>query len=78
MLIDAHSHIDRYEETLELALEEIRKYKIFSISNSMDIPSFERNLKINERCELVFPIFGIHPWNAPEYFKKIRGTYLRY
>lgn len=71
MLIDAHSHIDKYEETLELALEEIRKYKIFSISNSMDIPSFERNLKINERCELVFPIFGIHPWNAPEYVDRL-------
>jgi hypothetical protein len=31
MPIDAHSHIDKYEETLELALEEIRKYKIFSM-----------------------------------------------
>ena len=25
MLIDAHSHIDRYEESLELALKEIRQ-----------------------------------------------------
>ena len=71
MLIDAHSYIDKYEETLELALEEIRKYKIFSISNSIDIPSFERNLKINERCDLVFPIFGIHPWKAPEYVDRL-------
>ena len=71
MLIDAHSHIDRYEETLEIALEEIEKHKIFSISNSMDIPSFEQNLKISKRCELVFPIFGIHPWNAPEYVGRL-------
>ena len=71
MLIDAHTHIDRYEETLEPALEEIKKYKILSISNSMDIPSFERNLKISERCELVLPIFGIHPWNAFEYVNRL-------
>jgi len=66
MLIDAHSHLDRYEEALELALDEINKHKILTISTSMDIPSFERNLEIGERCDLVLPAFGIHPWNAPD------------
>jgi len=71
MLIDAHSHIDGYEETLEIALEEINKYKILTISNSMDVPSFEKNLKISESCDLVLPIFGIHPWKAPEYANRL-------
>lgn len=71
MLIDAHSHIDRYdlvdEETLDSALAEISQYGIFTVSNSMDLPSYERNLAIAERCRFVLPIFGVHPWNAPEY-----------
>ncbi|MFC1885468.1 TatD family hydrolase [Thermodesulfobacteriota bacterium] len=72
MLIDAHAHIDKYEESLEVALEEIKKYKIFTISTSMDIPSFEKNLKIHEKCEFVFPIFGIHPWNASDYVDRLQ------
>jgi TatD DNase family protein len=71
MLIDAHAHLDRYEDTLELVLAEINKHSIFTISTSMDRPSFERNLKIAERCDLVLPAFGIHPWNAPEYVDKL-------
>jgi TatD DNase family protein len=71
MLIDAHAHIDRYDlvdrETLDSALTEIGQYGIFTVSNSMDLPSYERNLAIAERCRFVLPIFGVHPWNAPEY-----------
>lgn len=54
MLIDAHSHIDRYElvdeETLDAALTDISEYGIFTVSNSMDLPSYERNLAVAERC----------------------------
>jgi TatD DNase family protein len=71
MLIDAHAHIDRYDllgpEVLEMALDEIRHHKIFTLSNSMDPPSYTRNLEIAERNDLILPIFGVHPWNAPEY-----------
>lgn len=67
MLIDAHAHLDRYGDALESALEEITQHKIFTISNSMDLPSYRRNLEISEMCELVLPTFGVHPWNAPEY-----------
>jgi TatD DNase family protein len=71
MLIDAHAHIDRYDlvdtETLDSALREISHDEIFTVSNSMDPPSYERNLAIAERCKFVLPIFGVHPWNAPEY-----------
>jgi TatD DNase family protein len=71
MLIDAHSHLDRYAllgpGALERALEEITRHSIFTVSNSMDIPSYERNLAIAASCRLVLPTFGVHPWNAPQY-----------
>jgi hypothetical protein len=56
MLIDVHSHIDRYEESLELALGEINKHKIFTISNSMDIPSFEAVSITIYSSKMHFPI----------------------
>jgi len=71
VLIDAHSHVDRYslvdEEALALALGEIVEHEILTISNSMDLPSYRHNLEISALCDLVVPIFGVHPWNAPEY-----------
>ena len=70
MLIDAHSHVDRYdlvgEGALESALREIEQHGILTISNSMDLASYERNLAIGQRCDLVLPTFGVHPWNAPQ------------
>jgi TatD DNase family protein len=37
----------------------------------MDLPSYRRNLEISERCSLVLPTFGAHPWNAPEYADRL-------
>jgi TatD DNase family protein len=75
MLIDAHSHLDRYElvgrGALDSALAEIAQRRIFTISNSMDLPSYRRSLEIGERCDLVLPIFGVHPWNAPDYAHRL-------
>ena len=71
MLIDAHSHVDRYdlvdEQALASALAEIAQHQILTISNSMDLLSYKRNLEIGKMCNLVLPTFGVHPWNAPEY-----------
>ena len=71
ILIDAHAHLDGYDElgpaALEAALEEIARFRIFTISNSMDLPSYRRNLEIAARCRWVLPVFGIHPWNAHLY-----------
>ena len=71
MLIDAHSHVDRYdlvdEGALERAIAEISQTGILTISNSMDLASYRRNLEIGKTCGLVVPTFGVHPWNAPEY-----------
>ena len=50
MLIDAHAHLDHYGDELETALGEIKQYRIFTIGNSMDLPSYRRNLEIGEMC----------------------------
>src|SRR4030042_5652405 len=67
MLINAHCHLDRYEENLGFALEQIKQHQIFTISNSMDLPSYKQNVKIGATSDLILPVFGIHPWNASEY-----------
>lgn len=71
MLIDAHAHLDRYGDALESALQEIAQHRIFTISNSLDLPSYKRNLEISEMCELVLPTFGVHPWMASEYADRL-------
>jgi TatD DNase family protein len=71
MLIDAHAHLDLYDDSLESALDEIRRHEILTISNSMDPASYARNLDIGRRCDLVLPIFGVHPWSAPRYADRL-------
>ncbi|HXZ30342.1 MAG TPA: TatD family hydrolase [Dehalococcoidia bacterium] len=67
MLIDAHCHLDRYKKNLAYTLEQIKEHRIFTISNSMDLPSYKRNVEIAATSDFVLPVFGIHPWNASEY-----------
>jgi len=71
MFIDAHAHLDGYDDlgpgALDAALEEIARHRIFTIANSMDLPSYERNLEIAGRSPWVLAAFGIHPWNAHLY-----------
>jgi len=71
MLIDAHSHPDRFDlesdQALQSALAEIVEHQIFTVANSLDLPSYRRNQEIAETCNLVLPAFGVHPWYAPEY-----------
>jgi TatD DNase family protein len=75
MLIDAHSHVDRYDllgaGALASALGEMTQHRILTISNSMDLQSYRRNLEISEMCSLVLPAFGMHPWNAVEYVDRL-------
>ena len=74
MFIDAHAHLDAYDglgpTALYEALEEIARHRIFTISNSMDLPSYNRNLTIAARSPWVLPAFGIHPWNAHHYLDR--------
>ncbi|WP_027633576.1 TatD family hydrolase [Clostridium hydrogeniformans] len=72
MYVDAHNHLDCYDENLLIrALEEIENYNIYTISNSMDISSYERNKEISKESEFVIPAFGIHPWNAGRYLENL-------
>lgn len=73
-LIDAHAHLDKYEKDLESVLQEIERNKILTISVSMDIPSYQRNLEISTMCEFIQPAFGIHPWNATSHLSKYSGV----
>ncbi|MDD5083268.1 MAG: TatD family hydrolase [Dehalococcoidales bacterium] len=75
MLIDTHTHLDNYENETDLdaALREIEQHRIYSISNSMDPRSYQHNLAIASRCDLVLPTFGIHPWNSPTYADRLDG-----
>ena len=66
MLIDAHAHLDHYDEPRE-ALDRIERRCILTLANSMDPASYERNLVLAEACPFVFPSFGIHPRRAPEH-----------
>jgi TatD DNase family protein len=67
MYVDAHAHLDRYGDDLGEVLAEIERDRIFTVSVSMDPPSYRRNVEIAAACELVLPTFGVHPWNAPAY-----------
>lgn len=51
---------------------DLRNFHNFYIEKTrkIDIPSYQRNLEIAEECELMIPIFGIHPWNAPKYVER--------
>jgi TatD DNase family protein len=71
MLVDAHAHLDKYGKGLAPALGEIEQHGIFTWAVSMDLPSYERNLEIAERCSLVLPTFGIHPRRAPDYASRL-------
>jgi TatD DNase family protein len=64
MLIDAHTHLDMYGDKLDSALAEIEKYRIFCLSNSMDLNSYDRALDLSRKCRYIIPSFGIHPWSA--------------
>jgi TatD DNase family protein len=72
MLIDAHCHLDRFEENLGHALQQIEQHRILTISNSMDILSYKENVKIATTSDFILPIFGVHPWNASEYVGRLK------
>ena len=65
MLIDAHSHLDRYlllrfGRNIDPVLQQIEEQKILTIANSMDVTSYKTNCKIAEKNKYVIPAFGIH------------------
>jgi TatD DNase family protein len=73
MLIDAHTHIAKYEDNIDEVIQEINEHNILTISNSMDVFAYERNLKLAEECKLIIPTFGIHPWTVTENAYKLES-----
>jgi TatD DNase family protein len=77
VLIDTHSHLDRYllhkrfGQNIDPVLQQIEEYEILTISNSMDLTSHKANCRIARNSKYVIPAFGIHPWNAHKYLDKI-------
>ena len=74
MLIDAHCHFDAYrEQELDLALAETQENKILTLGTSMDPEGYARTKVISRNNPLIFPCFGIHPWNAYKYADTLKN-----
>lgn len=72
MFLDIHTHLDLYKgKMLDLALGEIERNQIFSVTNSMDFISYRKNCDLAKKCKYALPVFGIHPWNAHLYVDKL-------
>ncbi len=67
MLVDAHAHIDWYTDALNVALEQIERHRIVTMSVAMDVPSYLKTKQIARSCPYIIPTFGIHPWEAARY-----------
>ena len=66
LVLDAHAHHDRYtEEQWPDVLEAIETHRVFTLTNAVDIESYERAKRLAKESSLVVPGFGIHPWEAP-------------
>jgi len=70
MLIDAHAHLDHYDEPRE-ALACIERRRILTLANSMDPDSYRRNLALAGESAFVLPSFGIHPRRAAKYSDRL-------
>ncbi len=71
MLIDAHAHLDKYGDLLDLALKQIESENIFTVATAMDVPSYLELCEIGKRSDLILPTFGIHPRRAAEYAHRL-------
>ena len=67
MYIDAHNHLELYEDRIEEAINCINKNNILTLACSMDIKSYIKNKEICKKSNLIIPTFGIHPNNANNY-----------
>lgn len=71
MLIDAHTHFDRYGDLLDEALREIERERILTVATAMDVPSYLELREIGERSAWILPTFGVHPRRAAEYAHRL-------
>lgn len=72
MLIDAHAHLDHYDDALlPRVLAEIDRLQTLTIGVSMDPASYARTCSLARRSDLIVPTFGVHPWHAPEHVHQL-------
>lgn len=67
LYIDAHTHLDFFNNNIDQAINEINNLKILTIANSMDIDSYLKNKEHSQKSKYIKATFGIHPWRAAEY-----------
>ena len=60
-LIDAHIHLDQYDDIEIAAVAEENEAIEALVSVSMNLDSCKRNLVLSERYPIVKPAFGFHP-----------------
>lgn len=74
MLVDAHTHLDKYDnDQIDEVLADIERQRILALSVSVDPVSFARAEAIAARSPLVVPSFGIHPERAPSFVDSLDG-----
>jgi TatD DNase family protein len=73
MYIDAHSHLDKFDAQLPMAIEEIERYEIFTIGVSMDPEGYAKSRAIDEQTEWCVSTFGVHPWNAQAFHSQLEA-----
>ena len=69
--LDAHAHLDQFGDAWPAAREEIRARRIVTLAVSMDVASWEATRALAEGEPLVVPSFGIHPWEAPRWHRRM-------
>ncbi|MGL5150537.1 MAG: TatD family hydrolase [Clostridium sp.] len=67
MYIDAHTHLDYFENNIHEAIKQIEENDIVTLAHSLDIKSYEENKQYSKLSNKIIPCFGIHPWKASEY-----------
>jgi TatD DNase family protein len=68
MLVDAHTHLDHYDDALlPDVLAQIDHLRMLTVAVATDPVSFERTRSLAQRSLWIIPAFGIHPWKAAQY-----------
>lgn len=71
VLIDAHTHLDKYGAELADVLDSLEDRRILTVSVAVDPASFAVAESIAARTDLVVASFGVHPWEAPAWVGRL-------
>ncbi|MFI5419912.1 MAG: TatD family hydrolase [Nitrososphaerales archaeon] len=61
LLVDSHAHLNELADRRLSAIFDQENPKLVVISNSADVESSRRNLKIAKKFRSIIPFYGIHP-----------------